>query len=103
MYKLNFYVPQESKEEVKEALFAIGVGMFDNYECCAWETKGMGQFKPIGNANPHIGKLNELEVLEEYKVELICHDHLIQQAVKVLKEAHPYEEVAYEVFKMEAI
>ena len=102
MYKLNFYVPSEAKERVKEALFAIGVGRFENYEMCAWECKGVGQFKPIGNANPAIGELNRLEVLEEYKVELICHDALIKEAVATLKATHPYEEVAYEVLKMEA-
>ena len=77
--------------------------MFDNYECCSWETLGDGQFKPVGNANPNIGQLDKLEVLQEYKVELICSDELIHQAVRVLKEIHPYKEVAYEVFKMEDI
>jgi len=101
MYKLNYYVPVDAKEKTKEALFNIGVGMFDNYECCSWETLGKGQFKPVADANPAIGSLDKLEVLEEYKVELICSDELIELAVKILKETHPYEEVAYEVFKME--
>lgn len=101
MYKLNYYVPVEAKEKTKEALFAIGVGMFENYEYCAWESLGRGQFKPVGSANPHIGELDKIEYLDEYKVEMICHDSLIRQAVATLKEAHPYEEVAYEVFKME--
>lgn len=102
MYKLNFYVPPEAKESTKEALFSIGVGNFDNYKLCSWETLGSGQFKPIADANPSIGELGKLEVLQEYKVELICPDDLIQLAVKTLKEVHPYEEVAYEVFKMES-
>jgi hypothetical protein len=101
MYKLNYYVPADAKEKTKQALFDIGVGMFENYECCSFETLGTGQFKPINNANPHIGELDKIETVQEYKVELICHDHLIKEAVKVLKESHPYEEVAYEVFKME--
>jgi len=101
MYKLNYYVPAKNKEETKEALFKIGVGKFDNYECCSWECLGEGQFKPVGNADPHIGELNVLERLGEYKVEMICPDELIKEAVRVLKEVHPYEEVAYEVFKME--
>lgn len=46
-------------------------------------------------------KLNTLEYVQEYKVEMICPNHLIQKAIATLKEAHPYEEVAYEVFKME--
>lgn len=103
MYKLNFFVPIEDKERVKEVLFEIGVGRYENYECCSFETLGVGQFKPISNANPHIGKLNEIEHVEEYKVEMICKDELIHVAVKILKEVHPYEEVAYEVFRMENI
>lgn len=103
MYKLNYYVPTTAKEKTKKALFDIGVGMFDNYENCSWETLGQGQFKPVGNANPTIGKLDTLEVLDEYKVEMICSDELIHKAVKTLKEVHPYEEVAYEVLKIEDI
>lgn len=101
MYKLNFFVPTANKEEVKTALFGCGVGRYDNYECCAFETLGTGQFKPIDNANPHIGNLGEIERVEEYKVEMVCSNELIKKAVATLKEVHPYEEVAYEVFKME--
>jgi len=101
VYKLNYYVPVHAKEETKSALFKIGVGQFENYERCSWETLGSGQFKPVGNAQPNIGQLGRLEVLDEYKVELICHDYLIEKAIKTLKKVHPYEEVAYEVFKME--
>ena len=101
MYKLNYYVPTKAKEKTKKALFGIGVGKFDNYEHCAFEILGRGQFKPIGSANPYIGKTGTLEYVEEYKVEMICRDDLIKKAVEVLKEAHPYEEVAYEVIRLE--
>lgn len=103
MYKLNFFVPSEDKERVKETLFAIGVGRYNNYECCSFETLGTGQFKPINKAHPHIGELNKIEHVEEYKVEMICEEALIKKAIEVLKETHPYEEVAYEVFKMEKV
>lgn len=101
MYKLNFYVPAKNKESVKEALFKIGVGKYENYEYCSFESLGVGQFKPTNGANPHLGKINSLERVKEYKIEMICSDDLIQEAVKILKKAHPYEEVAYEVFRME--
>ena len=101
MYKLNYYVPEDSKENTKQALFDIGVGKYENYECCSFETLGTGQFKPIDKANPHIGELGKIERVQEYKVEMICSNELIKEAVKVLKESHPYEEVAYEVFMME--
>ena len=101
LYKLNYFVPTEAKEATKQALFDIGVGRYDNYECCSFETLGTGQFKPIDNANPHIGELDKIERVQEYKVEMICSAELIKKAVETLKEAHPYEEVAYEVFRME--
>ncbi len=101
MYKLNFFVPSEDKERVKTALFAIGAGRYENYECCSFETLGTGQFKPVNKANPHIGELDKIERVEEYKIEMICSAEIIKEAVEVLKEAHPYEEVAYEVFRME--
>ncbi|NCO01226.1 MAG: NGG1p interacting factor NIF3 [Epsilonproteobacteria bacterium] len=101
MYKLNYFVPTEAKEATKQALFEIGVGRYENYECCSFETQGTGQFKPIDNANPHLGELNKIEKVQEYKVEMICSDALIKKAIEVLKEVHPYEEVAFEVFRME--
>jgi hypothetical protein len=101
MYKLNYFVPIEAKESTKQALFDIGVGRYENYECCSFETLGTGQFKPINNANPHIGQLDKIEKVQEFKVEVICSTELIKKAIEVLKEVHPYEEVAYEVFRME--
>ncbi|WP_415396572.1 NGG1p interacting factor NIF3 [Sulfurimonas sp. CS5] len=101
MHKLNYFVPADAKEKTKQALFDIGVGRYENYECCSFETLGVGQFKPIADANPHIGELDKIEKVQEYKVEMLCNDNLIKDAVKVLKEVHPYEEVAYEVFRME--
>ncbi len=103
MYKLIYFVPVENKEDTKQALFDIGAGKFENYECCSFEILGTGQFKPIDKANPHIGTLNNIETVQEYKVEMICEDHLIKQAVATLKDIHPYEEVAYDVIKLENI
>ena len=102
MYKLAFFVPKEHKERVKEALFCIGVGRYENYDMCSWEVLGEGQFRPLEGAQPHIGTKERLEHVAEYKVEMICDDALIQKAINRLKETHPYEEVAYEVFKMES-
>ncbi len=101
MYKLAFFVPKEQKEEVKEALFAIGAGAYENYDKCSWEVEGTGQFRPLEEANPFLGKVGEVARVAEYKVEMICKDMLIKEAVKTLKEAHPYEEVAYEIIKLE--
>lgn len=101
LYKLNYFVPVEAKEITKQALFDIGVGRYENYECCSFETLGTGQFKPILEADPYLGQIDEIEKVDEYKVEMICKAELIKEAIEVLKRVHPYEEVAYEVFRME--
>ena len=100
MYKLAFFVPQENLESVKQALVTAGAGRIGDYDSCCWQVKGIGQFRPLAGSNPHIGSQNSLEQLEEWKVELVCEDHLIRAAVSALKEAHPYEEVAYEVWRL---
>jgi hypothetical protein len=103
MYKLAFFVPVAEAEAVKEAVFATGAGRIGNYEACCFQTRGTGQFRPLAGADPHIGQVGELEHVEELKVELVCEDSLIHAAVAALKLAHPYEEPAYEVWRLEDI
>lgn len=101
MYKLNYFVPKEAKEKTKQALFDLGVGKLNNYESCCFETLGRGQFKAIGDAKPYIGNKGKVCYLKEYKIEMLCKEDLIKKAIECLKEIHPYEEVAYEVIKLE--
>ncbi len=103
MYKLAFFVPQENLETVKQALFAVGAGRIGDYDSCCWQTLGTGQFRPLAGSDPHIGQRGEVEQLAEWKVELVCRDELIHNAVAALKQAHPYEEVAYDVWQLAAI
>lgn len=103
MYKLAFFVPVEDAESVKEAIFATGAGRLGDYEACCFQTPGTGQFRPLAGADPHIGRVGDLEKVDELKVELVCEDSLIHDAVAALKAAHPYEEPAYDVWKLEEI
>lgn len=98
MYKLAFFVPDGAAESVKEAIFATGAGRLGNYAACCFQTRGVGQFRPLAGADPHIGRLGTLTHVDELKIELICHDELIHAAVAALKRAHPYEEPAYEAW-----
>lgn len=100
MHKLAFFVPESHLKSVKEAVFASGAGRFKNYEACCFQTRGQGQFRPLEGARPHIGAVNTLETVEEYRVELICEDHRIRAAITALIEAHPYEEPAYDVWPL---
>ena len=100
MYKLCFFVPESHLSEVKAALFEVGVGKIGNYDQCCWQTKGIGQFRPLAGSSPAIGDQGQLEQLGEWKVEMVCDDGLIRQAVAALLLAHPYEEVAYETWQV---
>lgn len=101
MYKLAFFVPVETAEDVKEAVFKSGAGRLGDYEACCFQTPGTGQFRPLAGAEPHIGRVGALERVDELKVELVCRDERIHAAVAALKLAHPYEEPAYEVWRLE--
>lgn len=100
MYKLCFYVPEEQLEQVKTACFEAGAGQIGDYDSCAWQTLGQGQFRPLDGAKPFIGNTNELETVAEWKVEMVCADDCIAAVVSAMKQAHPYEEPAYDVWQL---
>ena len=101
MYKLCFYVPKSHLEQVKAALFEAGAGRIGNYDCCAWQTLGQGQFRPLAGSRPYLGGEGTIETVAEYKVEMVCPGSCIKQAVQALRRAHPYEEPAYDTWPLE--
>ncbi len=100
MYKLCFFVPESHVEEVKDALFKQGAGKIGDYDCCAWQVLGSGQFRPLTGSQPFIGETEKITRLNEYKVEMVCDDRLIKQVVKALLQTHPYQQPAYEITKI---
>ncbi len=103
MYKLCYFVPESHLEQTKLALFGAGAGKIGDYADCAWQVEGQGQFRPLAGSDPFIGHQGELETVREFKVELVCNDDLIRGAIQALKQAHPYEEPAYEVYRLETM
>lgn len=103
MYKLCFYVPESHLESVKAAVFAVGAGRIGAYDSCCWQVKGQGQFRPLAGSRPFIGTQDAVETVAEYRVELVCADAHVHAAVAALKLAHPYEEPAYDVLRMEVL
>ncbi|MHA6558110.1 NGG1p interacting factor NIF3 [Pseudomonas alliivorans] len=101
MYKLAFFVPPSHVDEVKSAVFAAGAGRIGAYDQCCWQVLGHGQFHPLDGSQPFIGQGGVVEQVQEWKVELVVADELIQQAVVALKQSHPYETPAYEVWRLE--
>ncbi|MEC7729597.1 MAG: YqfO family protein [Pseudomonadota bacterium] len=103
MYKLCYFVPETHVEKTKQALFDAGAGRIGDYDSCAWQCLGRGQFRPLEGSDPFLGHAGEIEAVDEYKVELVCADELIKDALAALKQAHPYEEPAYEIYRMEEL
>lgn len=102
MYKITFYVPEEHLELVKNALFSKGAGKIGNYECCSWQTFGIGQYRPLSGSQPYIGSQDQIEKVKEYLVEMVCEDHCLQAVLNELMRTHPYETPAYAVWKIES-
>ena len=103
MYKLVFFVPENHKEAVKQAVFDQGAGRYEGYDCCSWETLGSGQFKPLSGSQPFIGQQDQIEKVVEYRVEMICADEHIKAVLQALILAHPYETPAYEVWSIKTL
>lgn len=100
MLKLIYYVPESHLELTKQAIFSAGAGGIGNYEHCAWQVKGIGQFKPVKVAAPYIGQLDELEQVDEWRVETIVLEENARAVAKALKASHPYEEPAFEFIQI---
>ena len=101
MYKLSFFVPDSHVERVKSSVFSAGGGRIGAYDHCAWQVLGQGQFRPLDGSQPFIGEAGGVEQVEEWKVELMVADELIRPVVAALKQSHPYETPAYEVWRLE--
>ena len=100
MYYITFFVPETHLEIVKNALFEAGAGKYKNYDCCSFEVKGIGQFRPLQGSNPFIGQKDVIEKVIEYRVEMLCMDKYLKPVLKKLIEVHPYEEPAYFAVKV---
>jgi structural hemagglutinin/hemolysin toxin protein RtxA len=99
MYQIIFYVPESHAEEVKSALFAAGAGTIGTYARCSWQVLGQGQFMPLAGSQAFIGRVNEIEHVSEYKIEMMCTEEHIHAAINALKKSHPYETPAYVVVR----
>lgn len=72
-----------------------------NYDQCCWQSKGVGQFRPLSGSNPFIGEQNRLEQLEEWRLEILLEESCMKDVIKALRESHPYEEPAFDLLLLE--
>ena len=99
--KLSTFVPIENTEDVLTPLHGAGAGMIVEYKNCSFLAEGTGTFLPTGTANPSIGQTGMLEKVRENRIEVVFPMHIKSSVMKALFEAHPYEEVAYYLHKLE--
>lgn len=95
LMKLVFFVPVENAQTVVDALHNVGVGQIGNYDHCSFSVNGTGTFRPNEAATPFIGNSNEIEHVNESRVEVIFPAYLEAAVMQTLNETHPYEEVAH--------
>lgn len=100
LYQIYFYVPPSHLETTKQALFAQGAGKIGDYAECAWQCQGQGQFKPLSGSQPFCGQMQQLETIEEYKVELVCAGDKLWAVLRELLRVHPYQTPAYGVMPL---
>jgi len=103
LMKLTTFVPIKNTPDVLNALYQSGAGQIGNYKNCSFRTMGTGTFTPNENAMPHIGQQNVAEEVEENRIEVIFPGFQKNNVLKALKEAHPYEEVAYYLYALENV
>ena len=98
--KLVVFVPREALDVVRNAVFAAGAGRIGEYERCSWYTEGTGTFLGGERANPTIGERGREERVPELRLETVYPAEQEHEVVRALREAHPYEEPAFDLYPL---
>jgi len=98
--KLVVFVPPESLEAVKAALFGAGAGIIGDYQHCSWSVGGQGSFLPMSGAEPAVGAVGREESVEELRLEMVFPQDKISEVTAALMSVHPYEEPAYDIYAL---
>jgi hypothetical protein len=102
-YKIVMYVPASHADRLREAVGKAGAGKIGNYAFCTFTTSGTGRFQPLEGADPAIGEVGKLEAVPEERIETVCSEDKLQDVLRAIKEVHPYEEPATDVYPIEII
>jgi hypothetical protein len=100
--KLVAFVPEDALDAVRDALFAAGAGRIGDYERCSWYALGTGTFFGGEGADPTIGERGREERVPELRLETVYPAEREAEVVRALREAHPYEEPAFDLYPLAA-
>ena len=101
LLKLVTFVPVEQAEKVRTAIFDAGAGVIGNYDSCSYNLTGTGTFRAGEDTNPFVGEKDEFHSEQEVRIETILPDFKKNNVIAALLKAHPYEEVAYDLYPLE--
>ncbi|PCF43252.1 Nif3-like dinuclear metal center hexameric protein [Staphylococcus delphini] len=99
-YKVQVFIPKENAQAFKDSLAAHGLATEGNYEYCFFNAEGEGQFKPVGEANPHIGQMGDIETVNELKIEFMIRSSQMTFVEELIEAHHPYETPVYDFIPM---
>ncbi len=99
--KLTVFTPKDALEKLDDAIFKAGGGQIGNYSECHFRIEGTGTFKGNENSNPQVGNKNIREAFEEFRVEYLVSNYNLRTVLNAMHTAHPYEEVAYEIYPIQ--
>jgi len=103
IFKIVVFVPESHVGVVREAMGRAGAGKIGNYTFCSFSSKGVGRFRPEEGADPTIGKVGDIESVDEERIEVVCEQERLKEVVDEIKKVHPYEEVALDIYPLENI
>lgn len=98
--KIAVFVPQKYVEKVAGAMHNAGAGTFTKYDQCSFRSDGTGTFRGMNDANPFLGEVGKLERAQEVRLEMLCESWKISSVISAMIKAHPYEEVAYDIYPL---
>ncbi|MFG6114308.1 Nif3-like dinuclear metal center hexameric protein [Halobacillus sp. MO56] len=101
LVKLIVFVPEDHAEQLRHAMHDAGAGHIGDYSNVSFSMPGKGRFMPTEDADPFLGKSGEMEIVDEQRVEFLLPHSKLSNVLKAMQEAHPYEEVAYDVYTLQ--
>lgn len=99
--KLVTFVPEQHAEQVRNALFEAGAGNIGNYDRCSFNVGGEGSFRGNDATSPFVGEKGKMHIEPEVRVEVVLPSYHVKAVVSALRTAHPYEEVAYDLYSLD--
>ncbi len=99
--KIVTYLPELNLAEIQLAIHQEGAGQIGNYDFCSFRVNGVGTFRALEGANPSLGEIGKIHEESEVKLEVLCHTKDVNKILKAMMQAHPYEEVAYDIIAVQ--